>query len=119
MISYVHLQCVYVFCYVFSVPNKAVQTAVIFGVGSLVAQILVHAPVDLTRSRLLGLRYVKRLAGKWNGYLYQQLGAICQAPWPTGRMVLEVSNLRDIERLYGIVWWWVLREVWVVHLCGS
>ena len=43
------------------------HTAVIFGVGSLVAQALARAPVDRTFS--LGLRYAKRLAGRWNGYL--------------------------------------------------
>ena len=33
VVFFVHLQCVYVFCYVFSDSNKVVQTAVIYGVG--------------------------------------------------------------------------------------
>ena len=54
VVSYVHLQRVYEFDYVFSSSNNVLQTAVIFGVVSLVAKALVHAPVVLTRLRFQG-----------------------------------------------------------------
>ena len=66
VVPYMYLQCVYVFCDAFNGSNKAVQTAVICGVGSPVAQASARATVERTLLRLQELPSAKGLAGKWD-----------------------------------------------------